>query len=171
MMLRSRSLIFSRPGSGRSCRILRCHRAGSGMLLIPLRAAMRRSGSSVFCPEGARFGNAHAARLGAVSHRTDRPLQAHSCEGIKPRVNPGLGYAFLATSGHGSEMSELQTLRDEEPDNRSFPHAPSTRSIVSAKSSPRVSLGLCRRGFSIPRSAQSRMWTASCSWQMAVPHT
>jgi hypothetical protein len=38
----------SRPGNGRSCRILRCHRAGSGMLLIPPRDAMRRSGSSVF---------------------------------------------------------------------------------------------------------------------------
>jgi hypothetical protein len=38
----------SRPGNGRSCRISRCHRDGSGMFLIPPRAAMRRSESSVF---------------------------------------------------------------------------------------------------------------------------
>jgi hypothetical protein len=38
----------SRPGNGRSCRISRCHRAGSGIFLIPPRAAMRRSESSVF---------------------------------------------------------------------------------------------------------------------------
>ena len=37
----------SRPGNGRSCRISRCHCAGSGMFLMPPRAAMRRRESSV----------------------------------------------------------------------------------------------------------------------------
>jgi len=61
----------------------------------------RRSGSKVW----SRFSTYLVAPSGQI--RVGATTQG------KPRVNPGLGYVFLATSGHGLKTSKLLRAEDE----------------------------------------------------------
>jgi hypothetical protein len=60
-------------------------------------------------PEGARFGNAHALRLSAVSPLRNGPLQGSFRWGIKPRVNPGICLALHQSSS--SSRSSSSSIR------------------------------------------------------------
>jgi hypothetical protein len=78
----------SRPGNGRSCRISRCHRAGSGMFLMPPRAAMRRRESSVFtlCPASCSVFPGTGIKV-AITFTFPRRISAGTgSEGCRPRA-------------------------------------------------------------------------------------